>query len=331
MNLCYRRLLTGVMFFIATPPVFCEEVEWVTVEPAFRQVNTTGFSRARSTMYLATEVAGKVKQVYADVGETIPPEGEFACLDDTFVNIDIKEAENEIAQHAGDVSFFEKQVSRHKKLVAKKSAAVSQLDDYQRQLENLKRTLTKAKLNKQRLEENRRRHCIAVPAGWRVIERNIEPGQWINIGDPVGKVGDYSHLLVPLSLSAEELAALKQKKDHLQVKLVDYGIQVFASIGRISPAFDESSRKIRVDLLIEDDLPDYRGGMRVELLLELADEFGAFLIAKKALDKRFEEVWLERKNGESLRVKILDYPAENMARIISTDIKTGDQFKIVHH
>ena len=326
-NLLFFKALCVACFFIIISPALAAQNQFVKAEPSFRQVKVLGFTRARSMMQLASEVGGKVKTVFADIGETIPAEGKFACLEDAFVNIDIETAKNEIAQHSADVGYFTKQVSRHKELVAKKSVAISQLDDLERQLANVHGKLNSAELKKQRLEEKRLRHCIEVPVGWRVIERNIEPGQWINVGEPVGKVGDYYHLMIPLSLSIIELTSLKQK--NFKAYLVDYKQEVSVKIDRISPAFDERSHKIRVDLLIDDDLPDHRGGMRVELLLDVPDEFGAFRIPSKALEERFEEFWLERKNGKALRVKVLGNPGDEFVRVMSPDIKVGDQFKVL--
>jgi hypothetical protein len=70
--------------------------------------------------------------------------------------------------------------------------------------------------------------------------------------------------------------------------------------------------------------------LRVELSLDLPDRFGAFLISKLALDERFEEVWLQRKNGKDIRVTLLGYQQNGFARITSPEIKTGDQFKVIN-
>ena len=56
------------------------ETNFVTAQLSYREVTITGFTRARSTMRLASEVSGKVKQVFADVGETIPRKVNFPVL-----------------------------------------------------------------------------------------------------------------------------------------------------------------------------------------------------------------------------------------------------------
>ncbi len=303
------------------------ESNWLTAKAATRSVTITGFSRARFSMVLSTEVAGKTQQVFADVGDVIIDKGVFACLDETFVKLDIRSAQNDVAQHQVDIDFYRKQVSRYKKMVAKNSAAVSLFDDFERKLNNSKRLLQSNKIRQQRLQESQRRYCIYAPVGWRVIKRYVEPKQWLDVGKPVVMVGDYSRLLVPLALSLSELNALRQQAKGLQVYLPEYDVYIPATIERVSPEFDENSRKIQVDLQLQDNLPEHRGGIRVECVLQLADEAHTFLIAQQALDKRFEETWLQPKSGEMIRVQLLGYSANGLARIRSTEIKAGQQFK----
>jgi RND family efflux transporter MFP subunit len=328
MNLLNRYLFAGITFFLTSFSTNAE-TDFVTAHPSIHQKTISGFTRARSTIILSTEVAGKITHVFADIGDAIPATGKFACLDDTFVKIDIESASNDIAQHAIDLRFYKKQVARHQQLVATNSAAISLLDDLKRKQGNSQRAMQGDTLRKRRLEELLRRHCIKSPAGWRIIERFVEPGQWIDTGTAVAKVGDYSHLLVPLTLSAKEFAVLKLAQQQIRVFLPEVEQHALATIEHISPAFDEQSHKIRVDLLLKEGISDFRGGQRVELTLDMAGKTNSFRISQQALDERFEEIWVERIDGKKIRVSLLGYFSDNVATITSTEIKPGDQFKII--
>ncbi len=326
----FKKILLVYLIFLASHTTAFAEKIWTTAKPAYRKTTITGFSRARYNMVLSTEIAEKIKHVFVDIGDLVPNNGNIACLDDTFVKIDIRLMANEIAQHQVDIDFFRKQVNRYRKLVETNSAAISQLDEFERELANAVQLAQIKKLKKQRLREKLKRHCIKAPQGWKMIERLVEPGQWLSVGDPVAKVGDYRSLLVPLALSVSEMRALEHKQDDLTVRLPEYNLTVPSRIGRISPSFDEKSRKIQVDLILEKQLPVHRGGLRVEVTLELPEPAGTFLISANALDKKFEEVWLERKDGSRISVDLLGYADHGLARISSYEIKTGDQFKILH-
>jgi RND family efflux transporter MFP subunit len=308
-----------------------ENSSFVSVQPAFQTITLSGFTRARRSMPIASEISGKITHIYADIGEEIPKNGIFACLDKTFIKLDIAATENSIAQHEVDLKYLTKQVQRHKKLVKTRSAAISLLDDLIRQKQLAYRAIQGAKIEKQKLEEIKRRHCIKAPKGWVVTERSVEQGQWVDIGAPIAQANNYQQLLIPLTLTAEELNALQQKPKQFTLYLPEYKQNVAATIERISPAFDTQSHKIRVDLLIQDTSIQQRSGIRAELNLDIHDQMNTFLIPKKALDERFEEVWLTRKNGKKIRVMLQGYLNDEIAKISSSKIQIGDQFQLQQH
>jgi len=322
--------LLSLLFVLSTGISIADGGQFVTVQPAFQSTTLTGFTRARHSIPIASEISGKVTHIYADIGQAIPENGIFACLDKTFIKLDIATTENSIAQLYTDLKYLRKQANRHKKLVKAKSAAISVLDDLNRQKENASFARQREKIHKQKLEETKERHCIKAPKNWKITQRNIEVGQWITAEQSIAQAGDYSQLLIPLTLTSEELSALEQKQNNFTVYLPEYQQEIPARIERISPAFDEQSHKIRVDLLINDTSKIDRGGIRTELTLEVSDKLNTYLIPKKALDERFEEVWLTRKNGERIRVMLLGYLNNDVAKISSSNIKIGDQFKLKH-
>ena len=164
--------------------------------------------------------------------------------------------------------------------------------------------------------------------GWLVIDRTIEPGQWVREGEIVAHIGDYSRLIVQISLTEQELASLKQK-DKIELLLTEHQLKVPAKIEHVSPSFNEDTRKIQVDLSVKEGLPEYRGGIRVELSFDIPSSEHEFAIPLKALDQRFEEYWLQRKDGKSIRVNLLGEQKDGKVKVKSPDIKTGDQFKII--
>jgi len=304
--------------------------KWVSVESATRELRITGFTRARSKMPLISEVSGKVRDIFADIGEAVPSTKQFACLDDTFVDMDIKSANSEVRRHYVDIKFFKKQVARHKQLVKKHTSSVSLLDGLLRDLGKANQDWSIASIRKQRLEELKHRHCIEAPIDWLVIDRDIEIGQWINAGEVVAHVGNYSQLIIPLRLSRQELVALKQEKENIEAYFPDLKIKAAASIEHISPGFDEKTRKILVDLLISKVSSKIAGGMRAELILKIDDaKRSSFIISKVALEERFEEYWVERKDGKRMSVKLLNDQPGGKVTISSTKISTDDQFKVL--
>jgi multidrug efflux pump subunit AcrA (membrane-fusion protein) len=164
-----------------------------------------------------------------------------------------------------------------------------------------------------------------------VIERHVEPGQWLNIGTPVVTLGDYSRLIVPFALNNAEFTVLERQAGDLKLRLPDRGGEVTAQIEHVSPAFDPVSRKIQVELAIEQPMQQPRGGIRAELRLELPASSGAVLLPRAALSERYEQHWLTRVDGEQLKVVYLGSASGiegDWVRVVSPEVKPGDRFRL---
>ncbi|MDJ0808029.1 MAG: efflux RND transporter periplasmic adaptor subunit [Gammaproteobacteria bacterium] len=299
----------------------------VAAQAAFQRETLSGFTRERTRLKLSAEADGRVVEVTADVGDVIATEEPFACLDPTFVELERRANLAEIASLQIDVRHFRKQVKRFSQLLKQNSSSQSQLDDAQHSLDQALSQLALRKIQTETLAERIRRLCVTAPRGWIVIRRYVEVGQWINTGSPVVEVGDFSRLMVPFALSMEEFQALQERADALTLYLPELNHQTAARLERVSPGFDEASRKVYVELEIPGtDIPS-RGGLRAELKLDIPMRSGAVLLPAKALVERYEEHWLKRPDGEEINVVYLGRAREgDWVRVISPQVKPGDQF-----
>jgi len=192
-------LLLGLWFNV--PAVQAQD--WVVAQAAMQRETFSGFTRERTRLVLSAEASGRVLQVNADVGDVLSADQSFACLDPTFLDLEMRTNQAEIAGLQVDVRHFRKQVKRFSQLLQQHSSSESQLDDAQHNLDKTLSQLAALKIQSEILQERRRRLCVTAPHGWVVIKRHLEAGQWINAGEPVVEVGDFSRLLVPFALSSE--------------------------------------------------------------------------------------------------------------------------------
>ena len=326
-----KGLLLAVIFLLVCLHQTVQADDWVVAKAAMQHETLTGFTRAHTQLTLSAETSGKVVEVNADVGDVMQGDKPFACLDPTFVDLEIRANKTEIANLQVDVQHFRKQVRRFSQLLKQNSSSESQLDDAQHSLDKALGQIEALKVQAQTLRERKQRHCVSAPSGWSVIARQVEPGQWVNTGQPLADLGDFSVLLIPFALTLDEYRALIARGDELTLRLPDIGLQVAAELERVSPAFDEASRKIQVELEIEDGLAERRGGLRTELDLEIPLRSGAVLLPAAALQERYEEHWLTRVDGESVNVVYLgrlDGPNGDWVRVSSPQVKPGDRFRI---
>ncbi|MEW8507503.1 MAG: efflux RND transporter periplasmic adaptor subunit [Candidatus Thiodiazotropha sp.] len=325
------NLSSLLLCLILIPNHSFAETDLVTAKPALQREILSGFTRARSRVVLSAENAGRIDSVNGDVGDLIKEDEPFACQDQTFINMELRSNRAERDALAVDKAYFRKEVARYRQLLKQNSSSQSQLDSALRSLDKTNTQLAALSVAAEILQERKSRLCIRVPAGWRVVQRFIDPGEWVNIGEPVVDVGDYNSLIVPFALSMAEYQALQAIQTELKLTLPELQSRVDASILRVSPAFDEVSRKIYTELEISLQQSLARGGLRAELALDIPQRKNAVLVPERALKQRYEQYWLKRADGEEIRVVYLGRVRgddEAWIRVTGPGIKPGDQFQL---
>lgn len=286
----------------------------VQVEKALKMVTLTGYTRSRTKMTVASEVAGKVLQVNYDVGQTIGKQP-FVMIDTTFIDFQIEQIETSLkklsivkSRSASRTTYLEKEYQRIARLRQSDVTSESRYDAAaeeltQARLEQQSTDIEIASLQTQlkELRERRSRHRIFAPQGWIVVQKKIEPGEIIATGTPLAQVADYTQLVVPLFVTAHELAALKRQRD---IMLGVEGAPVKAAINWVNPEFDEHTRKLAVELIIPAYDGPRRGGLLAELALDI--ETDGLMIPKSAVSDRYDNPRVILKsNGRSIPIVIL--------------------------
>jgi RND family efflux transporter MFP subunit len=307
-----------------------------SVQSARRQILLTGFTRARATLDIMPEVTGRCLNITADIGETITEQGIFARIDSSLIRLQLKDNGVKIELGKRTLSYDRQQVKRYQQLLKTKSSSRSRLDELELKRDLSEFSLEQLQIERERLQELLDRHTVKAPSGWMVIERRVEPGQWVQTGTVLARAGDYQSLIVPLAVTPAELRSL-QRTAAISLRLPGKNIIGHGSLYHVSPGFDPLTRKIKIEILLDQEtynrLSLKQGGVRVEVPILVPDPMHGFLVPAGAVAERYEEHWLTRKNGSQIRVIVLGPatgPDETMQwlRITSPEISPGDIFQL---
>ncbi|MET0090299.1 MAG: efflux RND transporter periplasmic adaptor subunit [Candidatus Thiodiazotropha sp.] len=322
-------LLLLVQIFLLSRPIQAQETFYEAITATQRETQI-GFTRAYHRVVLSAELNGRVVRVNGDVGDSLPDGQALACMDDTFINLELRANRVERSGLQVDRDYYRKEVARIRQLLQQNSSSQSQLDSAQRNLDKTESQIEALNVQAEVLSERLQRLCVVPPSGWRVIERNVEPGQWVNTGEPIGVAGDYRQLVVPFALSSDEYRALQVlQQTGIQVKLTETGQELSAGLIRVSPAFDPASRKIALQLRLDEGIADPRGGQRVALTLDVPARDGAVMVPERALRQRYEQYWLKREDGTEIPVVYRgreSRPEGEWVRVAAPGIAPGDRF-----
>lgn len=310
------------------------DLRLVSAEPAVREVVFTGFTRSRAEIPLFAETPGRVEEVLQDIGEVVGEDGVFARLDDTFIALELEEVEVQQERLRAQIDYDQREVKRYTKLARQNNASASQLDTLEQTLRDNRHELRLLDVKQRVLEERLVRTRVRAPTGWLITGRNAEPGQWVRDGEVVGKAADFSALIVPFALTPEQYAALNASQDRISLHLPDLQLEVAAAVYRTNPGFDPATRKIAVDLEIQDPVDPRRGGLRAQLGLRLPERTGAVMLPADAVQRSYEELWITREDGERLQVMLLGNGSgpdgERRLRVVSPGIEPGQRFRLLN-
>ncbi len=304
--------------------------ETVQLLPYKRQLLLNSLTRPIKELTIAGEVSGRCIEVLVDLGDTVTSTGVVAELDRTFVKLDLEK--NEIAQQKASrqLELEKKTLSRYTTLIKSNSAAQATFDEATLRADIHKLTLDSLKNEEIRLGEVLKRHSLKGPSGWEVVERLVEPGEFVRQGEPVLRLGNFKKLLVSFMLTYEELGLLRQM-DRITLYLEEIGQEVEGKIHQVAPDFDEKSRKIPVDLIIARKSPSLdaglRGGLRVQLTIDGKEEADTFVIPFSALTSRYEANWLVTADGQRKKVILLGKSGDGQDAIVAgSNLIAGQSF-----
>ncbi len=287
----------------------------MVVQPARKTVLLTGYTRSDTTVTVSSEVSGQVLRVNYDVGQPVGEEPFFE-IDPTFIDFQIegirqsiRKVSSALEKNASRVTYLQKEFSRYDRLFRIDGATEVQRDQAREELNQTrleadtlaaeKAALT-ATLNE--LQERKRRHRIFAPEGWIVIERMVDPGEIVTVNTPLARIGDYRTLTVPLSVSGEELAAIRSLPAVFPAQIE--GEPVNARLDWVNPEFNEKTRKLGLELVLVDYTGERRGGLRFTLPLEIRS--AGVRVPRAAVVNRYENPRVTlTSTGETISVMVL--------------------------
>lgn len=285
------------------------------MEQAEKEILLTGYTRSKTTMILSSEVAGKIISVNYDVGDTIGSKP-VVEIDTTFVDFQIQNLrrslqllKNNLKKAEETVRYLEKEFYRIDRLYKDDRATEVKRDATEQELVQARLQMDSAAIETSRLEisldevlERKKRHQIFAPTGWTIVSKMVETGEQVLQSSPIVRVSDFRMLVVPLSVSDEELGAIRVLPSEFSAYLERESTK--ATIRWVNPDFDEKTRKLEIELFVIQYNGEKRGGLRFTLPLKIP--FKGIQIPKTSVTSRYENPRVKLKaTGEMINILVL--------------------------
>lgn len=276
---------------------------------------------SRNDAQIASEQAGQIRWV-AEVGSRVKRGEALARIDDQALKLTLAEQEAVLQRLRASESYFEKQLQRLQTLLANNSVARTEMDATERD-----RAINEASIKQQQvliaqsklaIEQAR----IAAPFDGVIVSRRVQPGEYVQIGQPVAQLTD----IVGLDVQVQAPLALAEYLARDQRLSVEYGDRLIElPLRSWTPAGNVASRsfEIRLDARALNAMP----GMAVRVAVPKAASENALVIPRDALVIREQQMFVLKVTDDAVVQKLAVVPGAGAGEriAVSGELKAGDQ------
>ena len=229
----------------------------------------TGYTEAHSEIDIAAEAQGTITSLNAALGQEKSKGSIIATIDDKLKKLAVQTAGISVAK-------LKKDLERYNNLYKGGTVTEQQLNDAQNLYDNAEIQLAQA-------EKQLSYAAIKSPLSGVIIRKQVEEGEYINIGSPIVTIVDISKLKIKLNVSEIDVYQLKSGDKAIISTDVYPGVTFEGNICFISSQGDDS-HNYPVEIVIPNNLKQpFKSGTFANVMIKLPVAAEAAYIPRESL------------------------------------------------
>jgi membrane fusion protein, multidrug efflux system len=289
----------------------------VNVSPVLKMsisdsLRLTGFMEAFSEIDIAAEAQGTITSLNAALGQEKSKGSVIATIDDKLKKLDVQTASISIAK-------LKKDLERNTNLFKGGTITEQQLNDAQNSYDN-------AEIQLEQAEKLLADATIKSPISGVITKKQVEEGEYINIGSPIVTIIDISMLRIKLNVSEANVYQLKLNDKAIITTDVYRGVTFEGNISFISSQGDES-HNYPVEIVITNNSKyPLKSGTFANVMIKLPMAEEALYIPRESLLGSITdaEVYIAENNKAVLKKIVVGNGNDKYLQIIS-GLKEGEE------
>lgn len=208
-------------------------------------LEVVGEIRPFDEVEISSEVAGRVQQLFAEVGDRVRKDDLLCRLDPTTFDLSLRQAEAALEAARANLELARKELDRKKDLVSDHTIPQADFDRARAQADLAEAQVREAEAARGLAEHRLKMTGIRAPSPGAVTLRMAAVGQWVDVGQSLLEMATGSRIKVVARIPsswAEEISGLESfsfsvgTEDHLRS----------AKIYSIDPVINEASRSFEL-------------------------------------------------------------------------------------
>ncbi len=245
---------------------------------------------------IAAEVSGRATWV-AEVGEIVAAGSPLATIDDRELQLQLANNAADIKRLEAQLSYRRSQVERFERTTV--NTAANQLDEARSQRDVVEQQLAAARIAREQIEHRLNRTKVSAPFGGHVVERLIQPGEYVSPGTEVARLVDTGHKEVR---AQAPLSSTRYVSDGMRVTVRDDLGEAKNAVRTVIPVGDERSRLVEIRVALAQ--PEWVIGGPVQVALPTSESRPLVSIPRDALVLRGNETFVYRVSAEETAERV---------------------------
>lgn len=324
MNRIFLSLLLSLFVSAAwaqSPPPATVVVDEARMDTFSAALWVSGTVISQHDARIAAETDGRITWV-AEVGTNIAQGSPFAVIDDTDLQLDLKDNQARLESLLAQKRFQEINFKRLKQLTTSNIGSVNSRDEAQSQLDMTVQEIRRAEVAIARTQRRIDQTQVLAPFPGVVVERLVQIGEFVNRGTQVARLVDTLNREIraqaPLSVAAFI-------REGLEVSVEHQDEQFLTPVKRVIPVGDERSRMFEVRIAA--DNPAWIIGSPVRVALPSSDPRELVAIPRDALVLRGSEMFVLRVTADNTVEKVSVDTGIGLGKLVEVigDLSGGDR------
>jgi RND family efflux transporter MFP subunit len=313
--------LVSIPGWTQSPPPAPVAVDEARLDTFSAALWVSGTVISRHDAQIAAETDGRITWV-AEVGARIGNEQPIAIIDDTDLQLDLRDSNAQLESLHAQKRYQENNLRRLQELTASNNASVNQLDEAQSMLDMTVQEIRRAEVAVAQIQRRIDQTRVLAPFPGVVVERMIQVGEFVNRGSPVARLVDTENREIR---AQAPLAVSSFIREGLEVSVKHGDRQSLSPVKRVIPVGDERSRMFEVRIAAED--PAWVIGSPVRVALPNSDPRELVAIPRDALVLRGSEMFILRVTTDNTVEKVTVDTGIGLGKLVEIigDVSDGDR------
>jgi RND family efflux transporter MFP subunit len=269
-------------------------------------VRSSAVIQAWQEALISSEVSGKVKSLYAKVGDHLEPGSPILKIDDEMFGYRVEDAEGRILQLEASYQTSKNDLKRKESLFKGKVISLYEIELVRAKEKTDRGLLASAQAVLKIARRDLRETLIKSPISGILAERLVDLGTDVTKGQKIASVVYIDRVKVTIGATEKERAKIEEGQS-VQITTVPYPEKIYkGSVYSVGMKADDATLTFPAEIVVENNQgPLQKPGMVARVAIETAMHRGVIVISQESLIKASDDyfVW-SIKDGRARKVRV---------------------------